>query len=198
MGMDAMKNLMRSIISVSLSLAVLPINSPHLLSQLSEESYVKIIQNLLITDNLESDPFALMREESLGELKLDLSAQQVIQLLGNPTQKGQVEFWGGDALYHQYWYYSNQGITLSMASENEKGQQNIAFIKLVSSSILPTKRGIKIGSSIEEVSLAYAKEKDQEMSIPDQTFIAGSIYGGLIFTFDKGRVIEIFLGAAAE
>lgn len=193
-----MKNLMRSIISVSLSLAVLPINSPYLLSQLSEESYVKIIQNLLITDNLESDPFALMREESLGELKLDLSAQQVIQLLGNPTQKGQVEFWAGDALYHQYWYYPNQGITLSMASETEKGQQNIAFIKLVSPSTLPTKRGIKIGSSIEEVSLAYAKEKDKEMSIPDQTFIAGSIYGGLIFTFDKGRVIEIFLGAAAE
>lgn len=193
-----MKNLMRSIISVSLSLAVLPINSPHLLSQLSEESYVKIIQNLLITDNLESDSFALMREEILGEIKLDFSAQQVIQLLGNPTQKGQVEFWAGDALYHQYWYYPNQGITLSMASETEKGQQNIAFIKLVSPSTLPTKRGITIGSSIEEVSLAYAKEKDQEMSIPDQTFVAGSIYGGLIFTFDQGRVIEIFLGAAAE
>ena len=193
-----MKNLMRSIISVSLSLAVLPIHSPHLLSQLSEESYVKIIQNLLITDNLESDPFALMREESLGELKLDLSAQQVIQLLGNPTQKGQVEFWAGDALYHQYWYYPNQGITLSMASKTEKESQNIAFIKLVYPSTLPTKRGIKIGSSIEEVSLAYAKEKDQEMSIPDQTFIAGSIYGGLIFTFDQGRVSEIFLGAAAE
>lgn len=193
-----MKNLMRGIISVSLSLAVLPINSPHLLSQLSEESYVKIIQNLLITDNLESDPFALMREESLGEIKLDLSAQQVIQLLGNTTQKGQVEFWAGDALYHQYWYYPNQGITLSMASETEKGQQNIAFIKLVSPSTLTTKRGIKIGSSIEEVSLAYAKEKDKEMSIPDQTFVAGSIYGGLIFTFDQGRVSEIFLGAAAE
>ena len=195
-----MKNLMRIIISVSLSLAVFPINSnsTHLLSQLKEESYVKIIQKLLITENLESDPFALMREESLGKLKLDLSAQQVIQLLGNPTQKGQVEFWGGDALYHQYWYYPNQGITLSMASETEKGQQNIAFIKLVFPSTLPTKRGITIGSSIEEVSLAYAKEKDQEMSIPDQTFVAGSIYGGLIFTFDNGRVIEIFLGAAAE
>jgi hypothetical protein len=85
-----------------------------------------------------------------------------------------------------------------MASETEKGQQNIAFIKLVSPSRLATKRGIKIGSSIEEVSFAYAKEKDQEMSIPDQTFVAGSIYGGLIFTFDQGRVSEIFLGAAAE
>lgn len=195
-----MKNLMRIIISVSLSLAVFPINSnsTHLLSQLKEESYVKIIQKLLITENLESDPFALMREESLGKLKLDLFAQQVIQLLGNPRQKGGVEFWAGDALYHQYWYYPNQGITLSMASETEKGQQNIAFIKLVFPSTLPTKRGITIGSSIEEVSLAYAKEKDQEMSIPDQTFVAGSIYGGLIFTFDQGRVIEIFLGAAAE
>ncbi|MDB9432097.1 hypothetical protein [Microcystis aeruginosa] len=139
-----------------------------------------------------------MREESLGELKIDLSAQQVIRLLGEPTQKGRVEFWEGDGLYHQDWYYPNQGITLSMASETEKGQQNIAFIKLVYPSTLQTQRGIKIGSLIEDVSLAYAKEKDQEMSIPYQTFVAGSIYGGLIFTFDKGRVSEIFLGAAAE
>lgn len=194
-----MNKLIKSHILVALSLAVIPNNSLHLLPQLIEEEiYTEVTQKLLITDNLESDPFSLMREESLGKLKIDLSAQQVIQLLGNPTKKGRVEFWAGDALYHQYWYYPNQGITLSMTSETEKESQNIAFIKLVSPSTLQTKRGIKIGSSIEEVSLAYAKEKDQEMSIPDQTFVASSIYGGLIFTFDQGYVSEIFLGAAAE
>jgi hypothetical protein len=36
------------------------------------------------------------------------------------------------------------------------------------------------------------------MSISYQTFVAGSIYGGLIFTFAQGYVSEIFLGAAAE
>jgi hypothetical protein len=37
-----------------------------------------------------------MREESLGELKIDLPAQQVIRLLGNPLKKSPIEYWGAD------------------------------------------------------------------------------------------------------
>jgi hypothetical protein len=36
------------------------------------------------------------------------------------------------------------------------------------------------------------------MSIPHESFIAGSIYGGLIFSFQDSIVNQIFLGAAAE
>jgi hypothetical protein len=55
-----------------------------------------VTQKLLITDNLETDLFSLMREESLGELKIDLPAQQVIRLLGNPLKKSPIEYWGAD------------------------------------------------------------------------------------------------------
>ena len=140
----------------------------------------------------------MIKVESLGGLKFNLPAQQVIQLVGNPSKKDSITYWNGDGLYHQYWYYPNQGITLSMASETNKGQQKIALITLVLPSTLQTQRGIRIGSSIEEVILAYANEQDKENSIPCQSFVAGSIYGGLIFTFDNGYVSEIFLGAAAE
>jgi hypothetical protein len=37
-----------------------------------------------------------------------------------------------------------------------------------------------------------------EDSQPGVQFVAGSIYGGLIFTINQGRVEKIFLGAAAE
>jgi hypothetical protein len=39
--------------------------------------------------------------------------------------------------------------------------------------------------------------RDREMSNA-KTLLAGSIYGGLIFQFQNGKVNQIFLGAAAE
>ena len=196
---NIMRKLIRMITLVSLSLAFLSVDSPQMLSQpIFTKNNANLTQSLPIKDTTEADFFALMKAESLGNLKIDLLAKNVIQLLGNPVKKDSIEYWAGDGLYHQYWYYPSQGITLSMASETEKGQQRIAFIKLVSPSTLQSQRGIKIGSSIEEVILAYIKEQEQETSIPGQTFVAGSIYGGLIFTFENGYVSQIFLGAAAE
>jgi hypothetical protein len=34
--------------------------------------------------------------------------------------------------------------------------------------------------------------------VAGKTFVAGSVYGGVIFQFEKGREAEIFIGAAAE
>ncbi len=42
---------------------------------------------------------------------------------------------------------------------------------------------------------AYKEEEERRTS---EHFVAGSIYGGLIFSFQNGRVNEIFLGAGAE
>ena len=59
-------------------------------------------------------------------------------------------------------------------------------------------RGIHIGSTIVEVTTAYGKVENKEESESGKTFVAGSIYGGVIFTFTDGKVSQIFLGAAAE
>lgn len=154
--------------------------------------------DVILSDNRDVSPFTLMEEESLGQLKIGRVATEVLQLLGSPTKKSNSSFWAADALHHQDWYYSKKGITLNMVSEMADKQQEVASIKLISPSKLRTKRGIGIGSSFDEVVRAYGKEQDQENSIPFKYFVAGSIYGGLIFSFENDRVAEIFLGAAAE
>ena len=145
-----------------------------------------------------TDPFELMKSECFGQLKLDLTAAQVIEILGSPKTKGESNLWGADGLYHQDWYYPQQGITLNMASEKAQERQSVASIKLMSPSTLKTRRGIGIGDSYTKVMQAYKDEEERESSISSKSFVAGSIYGGLIFSFENGRVNEIFLGAAAE
>ena len=63
---------------------------------------------------------------------------------------------------------------------------------------LATSRGIKIGSTEAEVTKAYRDVRNAEQSIAGQTFVAGSIYGGAIFTIKAGKIVQIFIGAAAE
>ena len=45
---------------------------------------------------------------------------------------------------------------------------------------------------------AYGRDRNAEESQVGSLFVAGSVYGGLLFTFEAGRVTQIFLGAAAE
>ena len=45
---------------------------------------------------------------------------------------------------------------------------------------------------------SQGKVRDKEQSVPGATFVAGSVYGGVIFTFTGGKVSRIFIGAAAE
>lgn len=151
-----------------------------------------------MTKQQDSDPFALMKNESLGKLKIDLPASEVIKLLGKPARKSELQYWGADGRYHQDWYYPDRGITLNLVSATKNKPQTIASIKIVSPCSLETKRGIGIGSSVNDVISAYEKEQESETSISSQHFVAGSIYGGLIFSFNNGYVSEIFLGAAAE
>jgi hypothetical protein len=144
------------------------------------------------------DPFELMHSEGFGELKLGLTAVQVLELLGSPETKGTATLWGADGLYHQDWYYPQQGIALNMASETPEAIQTVAMIALTSPSTLQTQLGIGIGDSYTAVVRAYQDWEDRQASIPNRSFVAGSIYGGLIFSFEEGMVERIFLGAAAE
>ena len=163
-------------------------------NQIAFDTPAPIVQS----ENCESTPFELMKSEGFGELKIDLTAAQVVELLGSPETKDEIVLWEADGFYHQYWYYLQQGITLEMISATAGNKQKVASIKLISPSRLKTQRGIGIGDSYTEVIQAYQQESEPENSIPSKQFVAGSIYGGLIFSFQNGRVSEIFLGAAAE
>ena len=62
---------------------------------------------------------------------------------------------------------------------------------------LKTKRNIGIGSILEEVKSAYKSEIDPNLNSL-KTIVAGTIYGGIIFSFDNDKVNSIFIGARAE
>lgn len=142
--------------------------------------------------------FDLLYSEGFGELKIDLTAAKVINILGEPQTKGKQEFWGADGLYHQKWNYPQQGIVLDMAAETEQGSASISSVRIQAPSQLKTQRGIGIGDSSAKVKQAYAEEEDEAAPISAEYFVAGSVYGGLIFTFEDNKVTEMFLGAIAE
>jgi hypothetical protein len=150
--------------------------------------------NRLATDK---DEFSLLKNERIGNLRIGLSEAKIKQAIDCKPKREPEQFWGADGAYHQKWKYANCGITLGMVSAQKGANKSIESITIFHPSRLSTKRGIRIGSTESAVIKAYQAEADRSSS-KSGTFVAGSVYGGLIFQFQNGKVSQIFLGAAAE
>ena len=141
---------------------------------------------------------AMLRAESLGGLRLGLPEKEVLKLLGSPATRGRLVFQEADANYVQDWHYPNKGIELLMsAGEKKSGMKTIANITASAPCTFATRKGITIGNAESAARKAYSGHVDRETSDPG-TLVVGSIYGGIIFNFTKGKVNRIFFGAAAE
>ncbi len=153
---------------------------------------------LLATSLYAKDAFDLLATESLGKIKMGLPAAAVVKALGEPEKKGteQKEEATGD--WTQDWSYSAQGLKLTMSSAKKGGAKTVSTITATGACKLTTARGIKIGSSLADLRKAYANVESKDDSQPGKTFVAGSIYGGVIFTLKGDKVSQIFVGAAAE
>lgn len=149
------------------------------------------------TDELAEGSF--MSTERIGELSQGMSTAQLRHGLGEPERRGAVEEMGATGLYEQVWTYPD-GLSVVMAADTRHGPQTISALTIVAPSKLKTRRGIGIGDSREAVERAYGdvRAPEQEAPASESRFVAGSIYGGLIFEFDEGAVSRVFLGAAAE
>ncbi len=171
-------------------LLVLPISSQS----------IQAIENPTISDgrlSVAKDEFSLLKTERIGNLRIGLSEAKVKQTINCQLNREPEQFWGADGAYHQKWKYANCGITLGMVSEKKGATKSIESITISNPSRLSTQRGIRIGNSKKAVVKAYKSEWNRE-SNESESFVAGSIYGGLIFQFQNGKVSRIFLGAAAE
>ena len=146
----------------------------------------------------EPEPFPLLKEERLGTLRIGLGEKEVQAQIPGKLHKGKEEFWAATGDYVQEWKYPDCGLSLNMASAKRGGAKTVMSITIQAPSPLKTKRGMGIGSTLEEVAAAYGPDQDKEIYQKGEIFVAGSIYGGLIFTFRNGRVTRIFLGAGAE
>ena len=139
-----------------------------------------------------------LEKEALGKIKLEQKAADVTALIGKPDSKGKDADWDAIGEWVQEWRFKSQGLTLNMSSKSKAGAKTVLTITATAPSKLATARGIHIGSTIAEVTKAYGRFHDKEQSEPGKTFVAGSIYDGVIFTFTEGKVSQIFIGAAAE
>lgn len=137
----------------------------------------------------------LMKNDGIGPVRLGSSSDDVRKALGDPELKSQAGVSEVDGQRHQQWTYKKEGIVIDMVTEF--GKQKVAMITVSAPSKLRTKRGVGIGSTRDAVKSAYAAEIDPSSSDP-QTIVAGTVYGGLIFGLENGRVTSIVLGAVAE
>jgi hypothetical protein len=133
--------------------------------------------------------------EGIGPIKMDMPASEVIAAMGKPKSKGKELMEGATGDLLQPWTY--KGVTLDMVRESKKATRKVGSIQVGGESGLATKRGIRVGSTRADVARAYAKERNAEDS-DELTFVAGSVYGGLLINFENDVVTSMFLGAAAE
>jgi hypothetical protein len=124
--------------------------------------------------------------------------KDVLKLLGKPEKKSKAEFWGADGLIHQRWFYKKLGIAVDFVKEDKSGVGEAFSVTISAPSERKTSRGIGIGSTRREVLKAYAAEINREESRLPETIVAGSVYGGVVFTMKNNSVVSIFIGAAAE
>lgn len=136
--------------------------------------------------------------EAFGKLVLGQKADAVVAVLGKPESKGRDTLWEAIGEWVQEWEYPAQGLTLHMASGKKGGAKTLFSITASPGCELRTARGIRIGSTEAEVRRAYGKVEDRESGARGGSFVAGSVYGGVIFRIEKGKVAGIFIGAAAE
>jgi hypothetical protein len=146
-----------------------------------------------------ADDFTLLLEERIGDLRVGLSEKEVKKSIHCKLKRGPERLWGADGAYHQEWVYAACGIRLGMVSDKKGGRKSVESVSVVGPCTLSTSKGIRIGSTEEEVMKAYRAHWNREDSEQlGKAFVADSIYGGMIFTFQDGQVTKIFLGAAAE
>ena len=145
---------------------------------------------------LATDP-ATNADYHLGALRLGLSATTVITLLGEPDSRSDRVEQGADAMFVSTWTYAPRGVTLVMGSESADGAATIVAITAIAPSVLKTAEGIGIGSDEAAVQTAYEEQINTEES-GEGSFVIGSLYGGMVLEMANGKVLSIFIGAAAE
>lgn len=140
----------------------------------------------------------LMSQESLGDLQVGMSAEELLTQLGEPDNKGEIQLWAADGQFYHSWSYPQQGLQVTLSSPKGTDDLRIASLTIQSPSHLQTQRNIGIGDSWDSVETAYSDFIEADTTDAYDQLVAGSIYGGVIFSFRNGQVTQIFLGAAAE
>ncbi len=129
--------------------------------------------------------------ETIGGFALGASSADVVKALGAPKSKSKEETMAATGETISTWNFN--GLAITMAKQDTGYVVNAIGLKAPSTAA--TSRGIHIGSTRAEVEASYRPDPN---SADAERVLVGSPFGGELFTFKRGVVTEIFLGAMAE
>lgn len=136
-----------------------------------------------------------MEKETIGGLSIGLPEEKVAETAGRPGKKTPPEMSEALGVYMKSWIYPAAGLEVWMSAHEKKGPYRVLTLRIEKPSTMKTSRGIGIGSPASEVAKAYPRNASES---GDEQFVAGTLYGGLLFELADGQVDSIFLGASAE
>lgn len=137
--------------------------------------------------------FTLYNSESLGPLHAGMSDKEIVAALGKPKKKAKPQEEGATGAWVSTWTWSDASAV--MTGDNKTGPTQARNVEVHGASKLATKKGIRIGSTRAEVEKAYPRSADDKAQ--PNSYLAGSMYGGLRFALENNRVAAIEIGAFA-
>lgn len=140
-----------------------------------------------------SGKLAEVDHETIGGFALGAPSEDVIKALGPPKKKSKEETMAATGETVSTWSFG--GLEVTMVKQDTA--YAVSSIGVKPPSTAATSRGIHLGSTRAEVEAQYQRAKD-DLGADDKSLLVGSPYGGELFTFKNGVVVEIFLGQMAE
>jgi hypothetical protein len=134
----------------------------------------------------------------IGKLHTGIPAGEVTGLPGCVFKKGKLISSEADGAWHQTWSAPGCGLTLGFTAQDKKAPLSLFDFKIEAPNTFKTQKGIGIGSSEAQVRAQYLRDINKEESTSQQTLVLGSMYGGVVFELENGKVTSIFVGASAE
>jgi len=193
--MGKLVNMKKYIIVLTLSFLVLfngcAVNSSQVSTAKATPSpapTVKVFATPLISPSPDFNNIGVaLEEETVQGMFNGWSTDTFIKTFGDPIRKAKING-------YERWYFK-QGVEIDIEYVDKKPEV-FNYIYINSTSLLKTPRGIGIGSTVDEVKKAYAKEINPEQT-QDNMVVAGSRWGGIIFMLKDKKVNAIYITAGS-
>jgi hypothetical protein len=142
----------------------------------------------------DSPDYSFYDDEAIGPLRAKMSDKELIAVLGKPRAKQAPSEEAATGAWVSSWRWA--GASALMVADTKQGPWHARDVSVTASASYATKRGIHVGSTRAEAERLYPRSPDDQQQDPN-VYVVGSVYGGMLFTFEHDRVVAISLGVFA-
>jgi hypothetical protein len=145
-------------------------------------------------DSADGPDYSFYEMEAIGPLRATMTDKELVAVLGAPRAKQPPVAEAATGAWVSSWTW--RGASALMSGDTNQGPWQARDVSVSAPSSYATKRGIRIGSTRADVERLYPRSLDDQQQDPD-TYVVGSIYGGMLFSFTRDRVSAISIGVFA-